>query len=131
MLPLRPFLFRAVYDWALENNLTPHIVVDATHDQVKVPAGFVRDGRITLNIHPQAVAHFCFDHSAVSFSARFNGAAIDLYVPMQAITAVFAKENGRGMFFPDEPAERPTPPPQSAKPSIAKGRGAPTLRRIK
>lgn len=132
-IPLRPFLFRAVYDWALENGLTPHIVVDATQPDVQVPASFVRDGRITLNIHPAAVATFHFDHDGVSFSARFNAAAFNVSVPMRAVTAVFAKENGRGMFFPDEPVEAPTPPepPRAAKPTAAKGRTMPALRRVK
>lgn len=132
-IPLRPFLFRAVYDWALENGFTPHIVVDATQPDVQVPASFVRDGRITLNIHPQAVAAFRFDHDSVSFSARFNAAAFNVSVPMRAVTAVFAKENGRGMFFPDEPIHTPTPPAPTpaAKPAAAKGRTMPTLRRIK
>lgn len=109
MLPLRPYLFRAIFDWTLENNLTPHMVVDAKQDGVDVPAGFVRDGQITLNIHPSAVRNFTATNDGVEFSARFNGEAFFVSVPMRAVSAVFAKENGRGMFFQDEPLD--TPPP--------------------
>lgn len=110
MSALRPYLFRAIYDWALDNGFTPHVVINASAAGVIVPAGFVRDGRITLNIHPQAIQQFVYDNEGVAFSARFNGAPFEVFIPMIAVVAVFAKENGRGMFFPEEPLETPTPP---------------------
>lgn len=116
MLPLRPYLFRAIFDWTLENGFTPHMVVDAKQNGVDVPAGFVRDGQITLNIHPNAVRNFNATNDGIEFSARFNGEPFFVSVPMRAVSAVFAKENGRGMFFQDEPLDAPPPgdtPPQN------------------
>lgn len=116
MSALRPYLFRAIYDWALDHSYTPHIVINATAAGVVVPNGFIRDGRITLNIHPQAIQQFAYDDERVSFSARFNGTPFEVFIPMAAVVAVFAKENGRGMFFPEEPLETPTPPAPTAQP---------------
>ncbi len=129
MSALRPYLFRAVYDWALDNGFTPHIVINAAAADVIVPESFVRDGRITLNIHPQAVHQFAFDNTRVSFSARFNGRPFEVSVPLPAVIAVFAKENGRGMFFPEEPAETPPPADQSGSQQTKPKRAV--LKRVK
>lgn len=128
--PLRPYLFRAIYEWVLDNGLTPHIVVDASVAGVAVPSTHVRDGQITLNIHPQAVQHFTQDANGVAFFARFNGREFGVEVPMAGIKAIFAKENGRGMFFQDEPALAPPPhnPPVEPAPQTKK---SPILKRVK
>jgi stringent starvation protein B len=119
MTPLRPYLLRAVQEWALDNAYTPHILVDATIEGVKVPDGYVRDGRITLNIHPQAVNKLDLGNDRVSFFARFGGQSLGVDIPIHAVLAAFARENGRGVFFQDEAAETPpesTPPDNTPSP---------------
>ncbi len=119
MTPLRPYLLRAVQEWALDNGYTPHILVDATMEGVSVPESYVRDGRITLNIHPQAVHQLDLGNERVSFFARFGGQSLGVDVPIHAVLAVFARENGRGVFFQDEPGDTPpdgTPPDDAPSP---------------
>lgn len=102
MTPNRPYLLRAFYEWLVDNELTPHLVVDAKLPHVKVPRQYVQDGQIVLNIAPQAVGGLTMNNDAVSFSARFSGAVQQIYLPMWAITAIYAKENGAGTVFQDE-----------------------------
>lgn len=98
----RPYLLRALYEWILDNNMTPHIVVDATAGGIRVPLEHVEDNQIVLNILPAAVRDLQIGNDAVSFNARFNGRAREIYVPMQSILAIYARENGKGLIFPDE-----------------------------
>lgn len=119
MTPLRPYLLRAVHEWALDNGYTPHVLVDAAVEGVIVPNAYVRDGRITLNIHPQAVHQLDLGNDRVSFFARFGGQSLGVDIPIHAVLAVFARENGRGVFFQDEPGETPpdgTPPDDTPSP---------------
>lgn len=100
----RPYLLRALLDWILDNNGTPHIVVDVSCPDVAVPQEHIRDGQIVLNIHPGAVQHFELQNEYISFKARFQGQSRDIYVPMQAVSAIFARENGDGMAFAPDSA---------------------------
>jgi stringent starvation protein B len=104
MTPSRPYLLRAFYEWLLDNNMTPHLLVDANARMVQVPQQFARDGQIVLNIAPQAVVAFTMDNEMVSFNARFGGVPQQVYIPMAAVLAIHARENGTGTFFPPEPA---------------------------
>lgn len=104
MTPIRPYLLRGHYEWLLDNDLTPHIVVDAHVAGVHVPQQFVQDGQIVLNIAPTAVVGFELDNTALSFNARFGGVPFDVYVPIAAITAIYARENGAGSMFEPEQA---------------------------
>ncbi|MHB1615928.1 MAG: ClpXP protease specificity-enhancing factor [Metallibacterium sp.] len=99
----RPYMLRALVEWINDNGLTPHLQVDARASGVRVPVFAVRDGKVTLNIALRAVAHLQMDNDAVSFQARFGGVSHSVYVPMAAIEAVYARENGQGMVFPPEP----------------------------
>lgn len=101
--PSRSYLLRALYEWVLDNNMTPHIVVDATLQGVQVPEQFVQDGQITLNISPSAAQGLFIDDRGVSFSARFGGVSMNVYLPMVAVLAIFTRENGMGMGFGMEP----------------------------
>ncbi|MCE2572082.1 ClpXP protease specificity-enhancing factor [Motilimonas eburnea] len=103
MTPNRPYLLRAFYDWILDNEYTPHLVVDAILPHVAVPQQFVKDGKIVLNIAPSAVTAFNMDNEAVSFNARFSGSPFQVYIPVYAIEAIYARENGAGTMFPAEP----------------------------
>lgn len=104
MLVQRPYLLRAFYDWIVDSECTPHIIVDATQVGVEVPQQFVEDGKIVLNIAPTSVVQFSMDDDAVAFNARFSGLPMQVYVPLYAIEGIYARENGAGTIFPDEPA---------------------------
>lgn len=103
LTPSRPYLARAIYEWICDNNLTPYLLVDATIPYTDVPQQFVNDGQIVLNIVPHAVHKLNMSNDAVTFSARFGGVSQDIYVPIQAVLGLYARENGQGLFFdPDE-----------------------------
>ncbi|MDD0973097.1 ClpXP protease specificity-enhancing factor [Pseudomonas fontis] len=99
----RPYLVRALYEWIVDNDCTPHILVNAEYPAVQVPQGFASDGQIVLNVSPNAVRHLHMDNDAVSFEGRFGGVAHTLYVPSAAILGIYARENGQGMVFELEP----------------------------
>lgn len=107
MSPQRPYLLRALYDWLVDNDCTPHLVVDATKEFVDVPQEHVQDGQIVLNVHPNAVMRFTMDLEHVGFEARFAGSPRRIWVPMAAIVAIYARENGAGSVFEEEPDLEP------------------------
>ncbi|USD41618.1 ClpXP protease specificity-enhancing factor [Vibrio sp. SCSIO 43135] len=103
MTPRRPYMLRAFYDWLVDNDLTPHLVVDATMPGVRVPQEFVQDGQIILNVAPRAVGNLELGNEAITFSARFSGRPHSVIVPLYAVQAIYARENGAGtMFEPEE-----------------------------
>jgi stringent starvation protein B len=102
MTPNRPYLIRALYDWIIDNGMTPHLVVDAEYPSAEVPRGFVDDGRIVLNVAPQAVQALQLGNDRIQFSARFGGSPFAVSLPPQAVLGVYARENGHGMLFPEE-----------------------------
>jgi len=118
MSPNRPYLLRAFFDWIVDNDCTPHIIVDAHHPMVAVPQEFVKDGQIVLNIAPRAVTNLSLDGDDVQFSARFNGMPVDIYVPIAGVLGIYAQENGQGMVFDKE--DSPEPPPSAPPPSAPK-----------
>jgi len=97
-------MLRAIHEWILDNNLTPHILVSADIEAVEVPAQSVQNGQIVLNIAPSAISNMLMDNEAVSFSARFSGVVENIYIPVNAIRAIYASENGQGLVFPEEQA---------------------------
>lgn len=106
MTSKRPYLVRAIHEWLLDNNSTPYILIDADFPGVRVPLQYVKDGRITLNIAPGAVNNLFIRNEGVTFSARFNGVAMQIDAPIDAVLAIFSRENGDGMAFdPVDPAE--------------------------
>lgn len=108
----RPYLLRAFYEWIVDNNATPYVVVNADFPQVMVPREYVDNGRIVLNIAPGAVRSLLLANDHVEFNARFGGVPHDIYVPMRAVSAIYAKENGRGMVFKDDDEDE-VPPPET------------------
>ncbi|MBS0285748.1 MAG: ClpXP protease specificity-enhancing factor [Proteobacteria bacterium] len=118
----RPYLLRAFYEWIVDNNATPYVVVNADFPQVSVPREYVDNGRIVLNISPGAVRSLLLANDHVEFNARFAGVPHDIYVPMRAVSAIYAKENGRGMVFKDD-EEDDTPPPEAPKENETGGKG--------
>ncbi|ELZ8932070.1 ClpXP protease specificity-enhancing factor [Cronobacter dublinensis] len=102
--PRRPYLLRAFYEWLLDNQLTPHLVVDVTLPGVLVPMEYARDGQIVLNIAPRAVGNLELANDEVRFNARFGGVPRQVTVPLAAVLAVYARENGAGTMFEPEAA---------------------------
>ncbi|MEF9978930.1 MAG: ClpXP protease specificity-enhancing factor [Thermomonas sp.] len=110
----RPYLLRALYEWIADNGMTPHVLVDARMNGVRVPAHAVKDGRIVLNIAERAVAKLELGNDALRFTARFAGVSQSVMVPLEAVIAVYARETGQGMAMPDEPrASAPAPAQES------------------
>jgi stringent starvation protein B len=103
LTPTRPYLARAIYEWICDNNLTPYLLVDATQPNTMVPEQFIQDGQIVLNIVPHAVHKLTMSNDAITFSARFGGVSRDIYVPLNAVLGLYARENGQGLFF--DPSE--------------------------
>ena len=99
----RPYLARALYEWLLDNELTPYLVVDATLPGVEVPRQFVQNGQIVLNVAPTAVRDLFMENQAIGFNARFGGQPMQVMVPTPALIAIYARENGVGMVFGHEP----------------------------
>ncbi len=124
MVSSRPYLLRAFYDWIVDNHATPYIVVNADHPGAAVPREYVENGRIVLNISPDAVRSLSLANDHVGFNARFAGVPYDIYIPMRAVTAIYAKENGRGMVFKDdEEDEFPQDPEDGGSSTESGGKG--------
>ncbi len=138
----RPYLLRAIYDWISDNNLTPYVLVDAAFEGVRVPPQVVKNGQVVLNLAMRAVNNLDMGNEWISFQARFSGVSQSVHIPIQAVLALYAQENGQGMMFPaDEGGETPPPssPPDDAPPSVTDDgdgsekpkRGAPHLRVVR
>jgi stringent starvation protein B len=102
----KSYLIKALYEWVLDNDCTPHVVVNAGSEGVLVPQEHVKDGQIVLNIGLGSVHGLLFDDYGISFNARFSGIPQDLYVPWFSVMALYAAENGKGMGFPLEEAPK-------------------------
>lgn len=101
MTSSKPYLIRAIYEWILDNQMTPHLVVDANYPDTRVPMEFVDEGRLVLNIAPGAVRGLVIGNDWIEFNARFSGVARDILVPSEAVIGIFTRENGQGMVFPE------------------------------
>lgn len=101
----RPYLLRALYDWICDNHLTPYLLVDASGEDLNVPFDFVEDNKIVLNISASAVRDLDLSNDYISFKARFSGKSMNVYFPVEAVLAIYAHENGRGMIFQEEDQE--------------------------
>ena len=123
----QPYLLRAIYEWIVDNSLTPYILVDASNDDVLVPRQYVENGKIVLNIAPRAVSNLELSNEQVLFDARFSGKPMQVMLPMRAVLAIYAKENGQGMVF-NETTASPEPEPPGSNPSDPQ---KPTLRLVK
>jgi len=124
----RPYLLRALYEWIVDNNCTPHLLVAAEYPGARVPAGYAKDGQIVLNVSPSAVRYLEMGNEVLTFEGRFGGVAQSLYIPVAAVQAIYARENGEGMSFvlegveegeADEgPSGDDEPPRPSGRPSL-------------
>ena len=123
----RPYLIRAIHEWCCDNGYTPHITV-SVDSSVQVPLEYVKDGEIVLNVGLTATTGLQLGNDFISFKARFSGVARDIMVPVDQVIAIFARENGQGMAFPQISRTEPTPEPEPSKPAAST---RPTLTRIK
>lgn len=129
MTSTKPYLLRAIFEWAEDNSFTPQVLVNAEMDEVEVPLAHVVDGQIVLNISSSAVRLHVMDNECVSFSARFSGVEYDIYLPMDAIMAIFARENSQGIFFEEmnggtdpDPESAPKPERKKTEPTPLKAK---------
>ncbi len=125
MTPLKPYLIRSIYEWIIDNNLTPHLLVDAENTSAILPTEFIEDGKIVLNIRPEAIQGLSLGNGEIEFNARFSGKPMHIVTPITAVLAIYAKENGKGMIFDQEDNDGDEPPPVK-KPSTR-----PNLRIVK
>ncbi len=123
MSPSQPYLVRAIYEWIVDNALTPYVLVNAENDATHVPRQYVENGKIVLNLGPVAVNDLDMANDYIAFNARFGGKAMDVSFPVSSVLAIYAKENGQGMVF-NEPDDE-NPPPEPDKP------GRPSLKLVK
>jgi len=110
MTSSRPYLIRALYEWIVDNGFTPYMLVDTSLEMVEVPRAFVENGRIILNISPEATHSLVLGNEAVTFNARFSGTAMDVHVPVVSVLAIYARENGQGMMFGEQDDSTPPDP---------------------
>jgi stringent starvation protein B len=125
----KPYIIRALYEWVTDNKLTPYLAVNASIPKTHVPEQYVKNGQIVLNISYDAVSMLNIANDRIEFDATFNSVPFQIYVPIRAVQAIYAAENGQGMVFEEEEQEEaeddtppePTPPPK----------GKPTLKIVK
>jgi stringent starvation protein B len=128
MTSLKPYLIRSIYEWILDNSLTPHLLVDAEDSDAILPKDFIEEGKIVLNIRPEAIQGLTLGNEEIQFNARFSGKAMHIITPINAVLAIYAKENGKGMIFDQDEQDDETPPPS---PPEKKAHPKPQLRVVK
>lgn len=119
-MPKRPYLLRALYDWIIDSELTPYLLVTVDDESVQVPQEYVSEGKIVLNVSPMAVRDLDLGQEIVTFSGRFGGRPFPIHIPMGSIQAIYAKETGEGMMFEPENVESEPPevdPPEPDPPA--------------
>lgn len=121
----KPYLVRAIHEWCIDEGFTPYmsVVVDA---RTRVPREHVKDGQIVLNLGPEATHQLAMGNELITFSARFNGVAQGLSIPVANISAIYARENGQGMAFEVVPNDGSTP--EAVEPVVDEPQSTPTGR---
>ncbi len=103
MKPLRYYLYKAYYEWLIDSDYTPYLLVDTNYADVDVPSEFINnENKIVLNLSPYSIGQYSVDHEAISFNTRFNGLLRDIYIPLGAMVALYSKEGGDGVMFQEE-----------------------------
>lgn len=126
MTSLKPYLIRSIYQWIIDNGLTPYLLVNAENSNAILPQQLIEDGKIILNVRPEAIQGLSLENDGIEFNARFSGKPMHIVVPIVAVMAIYAKENGKGMIFDQEDEGIDEPPPPENKPPVR-----PTLRVVK
>ena len=133
--PTKPYLIRAIHEWCSDSNLTPYLAVRVDAN-TRVPAEHVKNGEIVLNVGHDATHRLTIGNDVIQFAARFNGVSRECSIPIEAVTGIFAKENGQGLMFPPQPAVENSAGAepgvsQSAAPAAPTNGGKPRLHVIK
>lgn len=132
MTSSQPYLIRAIYDWIIDNGFTPYLLVNAENDYAMIPREYVEDGKIVLNINPSAISDLQLGNDYIMFNARFSGKAMEVSVPVVSVLAIYARENGQGMMFDENPEDTPpTPPSDDTPPEKPKKSQKPKLKVVK
>lgn len=132
MTSSRPYMIRALYEWIVDNNCTPYILVDTHVQGVEIPQQHVnKDGQIILNIAPSALKDLLMGQEAISFSARFGGVPFNLYIPCSSVLGIYARENGQGMMFEVETNTKPPSPDPAPSSGGDSSQKRPSLRVVK
>ena len=128
----QPYLIRAIYDWIIDNGFTPYLLVNAENDYAMIPREYVEDGKIVLNINPSAISDLQLGNDYIMFNARFSGKAMEVSVPVISVLAIYARENGQGMMFDENPEDTPpTPPADDTPPEKSRKSQKPQLKVVK
>jgi stringent starvation protein B len=126
----KPYLIRAIYEWCNDNGFTPYLAV-AVDERTQVPREHVKAGEIVLNVSPMATNRLSLGNDLIAFQARFGGVARELSIPVENVSAIYARENGHGMAFdvpkaaavadatPPGPPTSPAPRPLALAPALA------------
>jgi len=122
-LSTKPYLIRAIYEWCADTTYTPYLNVKVDQN-VRVPMEYVKNGEIVLSVSQQATRNLTIGNDLIQFSARFNGVSREISIPIYAVQAIFARENGRGVFF------EPESPPESFADSATPAPAAPMLQSV-
>lgn len=132
----KPYFIRAVYEWIVDHNNTPYIIVDANVQGVNVPKHAIEDGQVILDISPAAVKNLFLHNSHIEFEASFNQVPTQVIVPAQAVMGIVGKEDGEGMMFPEDHGDYDPPPSDdhsegdTSSGESSTGKGKPKLRII-
>jgi stringent starvation protein B len=118
MTSLKPYLIRSIYEWIIDNSMTPHLLIDAEHRDAILPVDFIENGKIVLNIRPEAIQNLSLGNEEIQFHARFSGNPMQISVPTVAVNAIYAKENGKGMVFDEKDDSADDVPPPEHKPPV-------------
>lgn len=131
MTSSRPYLIRALYDWIVDNELTPYLLIDTTQEGLNAPLEYADQGKLVLNVAPRAVRALNFGNSSINFNARFGGSPRDVHLPVPAVLAVYARENGQGMLFSELDGDEPPTGSGDGDDGPSGGSKKPNLRVIK
>lgn len=112
MTSSKPYILRALHEWISDNEFTPLILVDSRHEDILIPPGIDEDGKVVLNISFGATHNLELINEGVLFDARFSGVSHNIFIPIESILAIYARESGQGMMFSEED-QLPEPPPTS------------------
>lgn len=127
MTSTRPYLLRAFYEWIVDNEFTPYVVIRTDLPNVKVPNQYIEDDKIVLNISPYATDKLNISNEAIEFHASFSGLVTEIHAPIASVIAIYANENGRGMVFGEEEDDGDDTPPSDDD----SGKGRPHLKVVK
>jgi stringent starvation protein B len=115
----KPYIIRALHEWISDNNCTPLVLVSSKHEDVQIPSGIEEDGKVVLNVSYGATKNLEIANEGILFDARFAGVSQNLYIPVDSILAIYARENGQGMMFGDQD-KMPEPPDENVQKTKSK-----------